>query len=101
MHFARFVAMSKHDGASEQAAQAARPMNSETFCEIDLTNVPLSKSIMEAFMEWKFKHLAKEERRTAVGESLAEAEHQLKEQLKSVKLLEEKIRILTSFLSDA
>ena len=52
-------------------------------------------------MQKSFKHLAGDERRTAFKESLGEAEHKLKENLKSIKLLEEKIAILKRFLSDA
>ena len=86
--------MSKHDGAS-------RPSNSATFYDIDMTGVCTSQSLMEQCMQKSFKHLAGDERRTAFKESLAEAEHKLKENLKSIKLLEEKIAILKRFLSDA
>ncbi len=50
-------------------------------------------------MQKLFKHLAGDERRIAFKESLAQAEHKLKEKLKSSKLLEEKIVILKRFLS--
>ena len=85
--------MSKHD--------ATRPSNSATFYEIDMTGVHTSQSLIEQFLQEPFKHLAGDERRTAIKESLGEAEHKLKENLSSIKLLEEKIAILKRFLSDA
>ena len=65
-----------------------------------------------------FKHLAGDERRTAIEEALGDTEHKLnenlktikalgdtdhklKENLKTIKLLEEKITILKRFLSDS
>ena len=52
-------------------------------------------------MEKAFKHLAGDERRTAIEEALGDTEHKLKENLKTIKLLEEKITILKRFLSDS
>ena len=87
-HFARSAAMSKHDGASEHAAKASRPSsNSATFYEIDMTEVRSSHSLMEALLQKSFKDRAGDERRTAIAESLREAE--------------KKIAILKRFLSDA
>ena len=86
--------MSKHDGAS-------RPSNSATFYDIDMTGVCTSQSLMEQSMQKTLKHLAGDERRTAFEESLGEAEHKLKENLKSIKLLEGTIAILKRFLSGA
>ena len=44
-------------------------------------------------MEKTFKHLAGDERRTAIEEALGDTEHKLKENLKTIKLLDEKIII--------
>ena len=92
--------MSKHEGASEHAGKDSRPSNSATGYEIDVTGL-ISESLMEQCMHMKFKHLGCDERRPAIKESLEEAEHQLKGNLKAIKLLEEKIVILKRFLSDA
>ncbi len=86
--------MSKHDGAS-------RPSNPATFHDIDMTGVHTGHILMEQFLQKSFKHLAGDERRTAVKKSLAEAEHKLKDNLKSIRLLEGRIVILKRFLSDA
>ena len=85
--------MSKHEGASEHAGKDSRPSNSATGYEIDVMGL-ISESLMEQFMHQKFKHLACDERRPAIKESLEEAEHQLKENFKSIKLLEERITVL-------
>ena len=83
-----------------------------------MTRVCTSHSLMEAVMEQTFKHLAGDERRTAIEEALGDTEHKLtdnlktikalgdtdhklKENLKTIKLLEEKITILKRFLSDS
>ena len=82
--------------------KASRPSsNSATFYEIDMTEVRTSQSLMEAFLQKSFKDLAGDEHRTAITESLREAEHKLKDNLKSIKLLEERIAILKRFLSEA
>ena len=94
--------MSKHDGASDIADKASRPSsNSATFYEIDMTEVRSYHSLMEAVLQNSFKDLTGDERRTAMAESLREAEHKLKDNLKSIKLLEERIAILKRFLSEA
>ena len=66
-----------------------------------MTGVRTSQSLMEALLQKSFKDLAGDERRTAIAESLREAEHKLKDNLKSIKLLEERIAILKRFLSEA
>ncbi len=52
-------------------------------------------------MEKSFKHLAGKEHRTAIEMSLGEAERNLQEHSKGIKLLERKIVILKRFLSGA
>ena len=94
--------MSKHDGASEHAAKASlQSSNSITIYEIDMTEVRTCQSLMEALLQKSFKDLAGDERRTAITESLREAEHKLNDNLKTIKLLELKIAILKRFLSEA
>ena len=93
--------MSKHDRGSKHAAEASRPSSSAVFYEIDMTRVCTSHSLMEAVMEKAFKHLAGDERRTAIEEALGDTEHKLKDNLKTIKLLEERITILKRFLSDS
>ena len=112
--------MSNHASASEHVEGASRPSNPDAYYyEIDLTGILTGQSFMEVMMNKSFKHLAGEERRTAIKESLGEAEHKLKEHRtaieeslgeaehnlqnhsKSIELLEEKIFILKRFLSGA